>query len=164
MSTFLFGNLVLKYSAPYFVRHKWLTAIVWILCYYGNEFINETLHIPYGGYAFQLMICGCFIASKEKYFGNFLIVCTMGWKMYDTFFIGSSSYRAPYYPYVATFFLLTNTLIFTNFEFYYVKLSSRWKVLENLINLATNNAYLIYHGHMIYFYVVVRSWYVTGYN
>lgn len=162
MSTFLFGNLVLKYAAVYFVGHKWLTCIVWILCYYGNEFINETLHIPYGGFAFQLMICGCFMASGERKFGNFLIIATMGWKMYYTFFIKRSSHTAQYYPFVATFFLFTNTLIFCQFQFYYVKL--RWKTLENLIDLATKNAYLIYHGHMIYFYVVVRSWYISGYN
>jgi len=162
MSTFLFGNLVLKYTAVYLIKHKWLTCIVWILCYYGNEFINETLHIPYGGFAFQLMICGCFMASGEKRFGNCLIVATMGWKMYHTFFITRSSHKAQYYPYVATFFLFTNTLIFIKFQFTYVSL--RWKTLENLIDLATKNAYLIYHGHMIYFYVVVRSWYISGYS
>jgi len=110
------------------------------------------------------MICGCLIASQQKQFGNFLILATLGWKTHDTFFIASSSHRAPYYPYVATFFLLANALIFTNFRFFYVKFSPKLKIFENLINLATKNAYLIYHGHMIYFYVVVRSWYISGYN
>jgi len=163
MSTFLFGNLVLKYAAPHLLNHKWFTAIVWVLCYYGNEFLNETLHIPYGGFAFQLMICGCFIASDEKKIGNFMIMATMGWKTYNTFF-GGSGHTAPYYIYVASFFLMLNTLIFTNFKLSYDFLPRKLKSLGNFIDLTTKNAYVIYHGHMIYFYVVVRNWYITGYN
>jgi len=154
MSTILIANLLLKYSAHYLLYSRSLTCALWVLLYAATDFLTKTLRIPYGGSAFQFILCGFFMKRKNKP-GLYLLSCSL---MISTCYVYATRVYGMYgddhwFWMFCGPFLLIDFFIFLFFKVKSIRVSEK---IERIIQSITNNGYNVYHGHMLYFWVWAR--------
>jgi hypothetical protein len=154
MASILCMNFIMRYfPLKYLKEYPIIICLLLTFAYSTDDFLNNVLHIPYGGVVFALPFCG-YLVHETKYPGIFSTLAVMAYHTYDSIkgfcsfnVWGTNSIQIDKY----VIYLVCGVMAFWFAYFKTIDLPNLPLPIENLIRILSNNACVIFHFHLALF-------------